>query len=317
MAAQDYPLVLNRQGALKLTDWGAYTHYDCGYTKTETAANYQQVLAIVGAIRKNNPVLDELKGFDAEIILFAQPCDPKFGYGIPGRLTFGFCGWFISKGKEVCNKIEPPAWYMNFNVLGNIGNQSYETPERKMAVTPKQKREQAGRRLSELVYTTGTKETVAPGIDRYNGQDIVIYNPDRPSYWLPITVREYYKLTFDYWRLDPDSISRTMGLQMLEAEYASFTEQELDGYAYRIGKGALAGVGTDDSSPQIMKPNPAYWNKSLPKSAIQIIRFVLPADKSYLHHVTAECLQNNSVGYHRARFEEILDLNLFTALIAK
>ena len=50
--AQEYPLVLNKQGSFTMTDWGAYTHYDCGYTKTETAANYQKLLAVINAIKK-------------------------------------------------------------------------------------------------------------------------------------------------------------------------------------------------------------------------------------------------------------------------
>jgi hypothetical protein len=315
--AQEYPLVLGKQGSFKVTDWGAYTHYDCGYTKAETSANYQKVLAVINAIKKSNLVLNELKGFDAELLLFAQQCDPKFGYGIPSRLTIGFCSWIMFKGKEVRNKIEPPAWYINFNVLGNVGSQSYESKDRKKPVTQKEKWEEAGRRLSELVYTTGTKETLAPGIDRYNGQDIVIYNPDRPPYWLPITVREMYKLTYDYWRLEPDSIARELGLKMLDAEYSTFTEEELDGYAYSMGKGALARVGNDKDSPQIMKPNPAYWNKNLPKSTIQIIRFILPANKTYLQSTVDEYLKANSISYHEARFELTLDVFVFASLIDK
>jgi hypothetical protein len=317
MIAQEYPLVLDKQGSFKVTDWGAYTHYDCGYTKAETSANYQKVLTVINAIRKGNTVLNELKGFDAELLLFAQQCDTKFGYGIPTKLTFGFCAWFIYKGKAVCNKIEPPAWYMNFNILGNTGNQSYETKDRKKPVTQKEKFEEAGRRLSELIHTTGKKETLAPGIDMYNGQDIVIYNPDRPPYWVPITVREVYKLTYDYWRLEPDSITRAMMLQMLDAEYSTFTNEELDGNAYTLSKGALAHVGNDEDSPQIMKPNPAYWNRNLPKSAIQIMKFILPADKKYLQNTSDERLKQNGIGYHEAKFEETLDINLFASLIDK
>ena len=315
--SQEPPLILDKQGSFKVIDWGLYTHYDCGYTKAETSANYKKVLAIIDAVRNTNSVLNELKGFDAEITLYAQQCDPKFGYGIPGRIRFGFCSWFMFKGKPSIIRDEPPAWYMYFNILGNSGNQSYEPQNKKKSLTKKEQWEEAGRRLSELIYTSGKKETLAPGIDRYNGQDIVIYNPDRPAYWLPITVREMYKLTFDYWRLDPDSIAREMTLKMLDAEYASFTEEELDGYAYTMGKGALARVGNDPNSPQIMKPNPAYWNKALPRSAIQIIKFILPSNKTYLENTAAEYLKANSISYHEARFEVSLDVYRFSSLIDK
>ena len=69
--------------------------------------------------------------------------------------------------------------------------------------------------------------------------------------------------------------------------------------------------------PQIMKPNPAYWNRSLPKSAIQIMKFILPADKKYLQNASEERLKQNGIGYHEAKFEEVLDINLFASLIDK
>lgn len=308
-----YPLLLNKQGNFKVIDWGLYTHYNCGFTKTETTANYQKVLALIDAVKKGNSVLSECKGFDAQIILYAQQCDPKYGYGIPGNITFGFCSWFDFKGKESVSRIEPPAWYLQFNILGQRGG--YDTG--KKPVTRKEQWEEASRKLGDLIRTMGEKETLAPGIDRYNGQDIVVYNPARPAYWLPITVREVYKLTFDYWKLNPDSISREYGLQILEAEYATFTEEELDGYAYVMGKGALAGVGNDTNAPQIFRPNPDYWDKKLPKSAIQILRFQCNANKEYLHNRVEEYLKALSTSYNEARFEEQLDVYQFDGLIDK
>jgi hypothetical protein len=315
--AQEYPLVLNKQGSFKVTDWGAYTHYDCGYTKAETTANYQKVLTVINAIKKGNPVLNELKGFDAELLVFAQQCDPKFGYGIPVKITFGFCAWFVNKnGKEVCNKIEPPAWYMNCNILGNIGSQSYEPLTPKKNLTKEDKWRAAGRKLNELVRVQGPKETLAPGSDRYNNYEVVVYNPARPAYWLPVTVREVYQLTFDYYKLDPDSLSRSLTLQILENEYATFTEEERDSYAYSVGKGGLAQVGLDETSRQIMRPNPAYWNRSLPKSAIQIIRFNLPADREYMIKEAAQ-LKSKNVSFYETSFEAALDVLLFASLIDK
>jgi hypothetical protein len=108
-----------------------------------------------------------------------------------------------------------------------------------------------------------------------------------------------------------------MMLQMLDAEYSTFTDEELDGHAYTLSKGALAHVGNDEDSPQIMKPNPAYWNKRLPKSAIQIMKFVLPANKTYLKNTAAEYLKLNSISYHEVRFEVSLDIYQFASLIDK
>jgi len=87
--AQDYPLILNHPGIFKLTDWGVYTHYKCGFTKTETTANYQKITGITDLVRKN-PIMIDQKGFNCPTYVFAIPCESKFGYGIPSELRFDF-----------------------------------------------------------------------------------------------------------------------------------------------------------------------------------------------------------------------------------
>lgn len=43
---QDTPLILDHPSIFKLIDWGVYTHYNCGFTKVETTANYQKIIGI-------------------------------------------------------------------------------------------------------------------------------------------------------------------------------------------------------------------------------------------------------------------------------
>ena len=58
----------------------------------------------------------------------------------------------------------------------------------------------------------------------YDGECYILYDPNRPSYWLPVTVKEVF-----------------------------------DGM-----------IAADKFSP-IVRVNPGYWDKGLPKSAIQFI----------------------------------------------
>jgi hypothetical protein len=97
--AQDYPLMLDHPGTFKLIDWGVYTHWNCGFAKAETTANYQKIIGITDVVRKN-PVFNNQKGFDCETYVFAKNCPDKNGYGIPSELSFGFEDWFMNKGKE-------------------------------------------------------------------------------------------------------------------------------------------------------------------------------------------------------------------------
>jgi len=45
-----------------------------------------------------------------------------------------------------------------------------------------------------MFYMPGKKETIGKGIDRYNRETVIIYNPDRPAYWLPVSIREAFRL---------------------------------------------------------------------------------------------------------------------------
>ena len=64
-----------------------------------------------------------------------------------------------------------------------------------------------------------------------------------------------------------------------------------------------------------MKHNPAYWDKSKPKSDIQIITFRMIQNKKYLSQITREYLEDNSISYHCARFEESLDMEFVKSLL--
>jgi hypothetical protein len=265
-------------------------------------------------------VVNELKGFDLTTRVYAEKCNAKFGYGIPAMINFEFAYWYMSNGRPVCFRIEPPSYKMYINQIRRFYDFGYRATYSFGDKTPpgfnKGAYEAAALQTQELFRTSGKKETLAPGIDRYNGQDIVIYNPDRSPYWLPVTVREAYKLVFDYYKNCPDQTDREMSLKMLNNEYASFTEEELDSEAYSGGKGAFAQIGNDTSSPQIMKINPAYWNRSRPKSAIQFITFRLPPDKKYLGKKAEDCKVKN-IPFYEIKFEAELDIYQLASLIDK
>jgi hypothetical protein len=123
--AQDYPLLPDHAGTFEVIDWGVYTHWDCGFTKTEKTANYQKIIGITELVRKN-PVFINQKGFNCYVYVFAKNCPDKFGYGIPSELSFGFGDWFLSDaGKPVFQHIEPPSWKLHVNYLNQIIGSSF------------------------------------------------------------------------------------------------------------------------------------------------------------------------------------------------
>ena len=120
--------------------------------------------------------------------------------------------------------------------------------------------------------------TVEPGIDVYDGEWFIIYDPSRPPYWITVTVNEAFAAVRESMSKWEDDYGTRMQKEFVEKEYAEIPESERDKPAY-FGGGISRvthkpGYGDQDSIfPRIVKVNPDYWNRELPKSAIQIINF--------------------------------------------
>lgn len=324
LQAQNYPLLPDHPGTFKVIDWGVYTHYNCGFTKTETTANYQKIVKITDLVRKN-PVFIDQKGFNCEVYVYAENCPDKFGYGIPSELSFGFGDWFMDKGQPKYYRIEPPSWKMQVNRFSGFLNGSYALGAPKPTEKPRdgfdyEKWKSVNDKLSECYSLVGQKEEPAHGIDRYNGEVIVIYNPDRPPYYLPVKFREIAELKIQYWKLHPDKMQADLILPMLEAEYAQTTPAERESWAYNNTADTrfpFLGITPLEGPQPVVRLNPEYWNKKLPRSSIQFITFNRLADTKQYTSTKEEWLKQNAVGYSLNRFLEALDITALMPAIDK
>jgi len=107
---------------------------------------------------------------------------------------------------------------------------------------------------------------------------------------------------------------------MMEAEYAKFSETERDGWAYNNTYDERSPVLqiTPISGPQpAVRLNPEYWNKKLPRSAIQILTFNRLTDTKRYTTEKEEWLKHNAAGYSLSRFLEALDINSLVPAIDK
>jgi len=322
--AQDYPLLPDHPGTFKLIDWGVYTHSDCGFTKTETAANYQEIIKITDLVRKS-PVFVNQKGFECETYVFAENCPGKSGYGIPSSIRFGFGDWFIDKGQPKFYRIEPPSWSISVNQLKGFVGSNYGLGASKPTEAPKpgfnfEKWKSANDKLSDCFYLVGEKEALGNGIDRYISEVIVVYNPDRPPYYLPVKFREIAELKIEYWKQHPEKIESDMILPMIEAEYAQISETEREGWAYNNThdeRFPFLGITPLEGPQPVVRLNPEYWDKKLPRSAIQFLTFSRLTDTRQYTRQKEEWLKKNAPGYSLNRFLETFDVNALTNAIDK
>jgi hypothetical protein len=287
--AQDNILLKEKPGTFKITNGtlngqGPDQYMkSCDFTDVEATVARNNLIALVGIFRRN-PVLKDIRGFDGYCYLNGGRCNTKFGYGLPSTPCFFFETWTMRKGKEIKQTIEPPQWRFEVNMTEKFCSNGFNVTNYSDAYNPtnpafsEDAMDKATFALREIFYLPGIREEVSPGIDRYDEQ-IVIFNPDRPVYWEQITIREVFRLMMDYWKLIPNKITNEAMMPVLEREFSKFSETEKNGFAYFGNPGSISRIGSAVNETPVMRPNPEYWNRKLPRSAIQFMVLEIPLKK--------------------------------------
>lgn len=298
-----------RPGTFEILGRTEFVSAQGNFTKAELTANIERLNNLVTILRQNE-VLAEIKGFACRT-WFHRMAPAKCEYGVPATVKIEFCSFFYNKEKKVVyNTIEPPNWELYVNKADGLPGASSGFD-------------------SEKGYFTAplNKKTIVPGVDVYDGEFFVIYDPSRPDYWIPVTVNEAFECARAFAAREKDEYSFALNKQFLDQEWNDIPAEYSDKPAY-FG-GGLSRVtyqngygGQDSLFPRIVKVNPAYWNKSLSKSAIQIITLHAVQNKVYLKQLLDECLQysDRGSGCNLPRFEYsygIDDIKRLTSLIVK
>jgi hypothetical protein len=297
LTAQELPLLTEKQGTFQILSRTDYVGYDCGFTKAEVTANLQRITDLVNVVRQN-PVLANPKGFDGRARIYNVNCNYPGAYGIPSRISFEFASWYkLKDGNPARGLIEPPEWSLYINQAIPGWGSSY------------------GHDAKHGYFTAPLrKKTVEPGIDIYDGEWFVIYDPSRPPYWIPVTVNEAFAAVRESMNNEKDEVAASYLKEYVEKEYAEIPESDRDKPAYYGGGVSRVTsehgyAGQDSIFPYIVKVNPEYWNRNLPRSAIQLINFHAVQNKEYLRKLKEEYLRNNSISYNVKRFEESFDMD--------
>jgi len=258
------------------------------FTPAEMAASMENLKKLVDIVREN-PVLADIKGFMGRARIYdisnTHPCN----YGVPARISFEFSDYFYSKGKILYNTIEPPEWSVFVNRMSGPWN---------------------GFNTGKCMFTIPLKKkTIAPGIDVYDDVTYVIYDPSRPPYWVPVSVEEAFTVAREEAKKEKDEIAAKYMFEFVEKEWAAISPANLKKQAF-FGGGVTrvsdsSGFGGENNLfPPIVRVNPEYWNKNLPKSAIQFIILTISMDKKYLKSEYENCLkyQYNGETCNQGRF---------------
>jgi hypothetical protein len=286
-------ILTEKHGTFEILSRTNYANIDCGFSKAEMTANLMKITDLVNTVRQN-PVLSDIKGFEGRARIYNVNCNDNGGYGIPSRISFEFCSWFRQKnGTETYSSIEPPEWSLIINKLKPNTNRWHFS---------------SGDFLGDNNFFTvpQKKETIDKGIDMYDGECFVVYNPDRPPYWLPVTVDEAFSRLREYWKKESNKALQEQALSLLESDYAAIPVADRGKPAHLCCN--LSGIGADTDSPSIVRINPEYWDRRLPKSSIQFIYFRSITNKEYLRGLIKEAKDRGDTPYLTI-FEESFDMD--------
>lgn len=302
----------DRPGTFEILGRTDYTVPECGFSKADVSANLERIRDIISVIRQN-PVLNDIKGFNgrARIHTMSMTCKEKQWYGVPSRVSFEFSSFFLSKDGQVrFNTIEPPEWSLYINDLIPGWSDSFNTKHGFFTVPL-------------------NRETIEPGIDVYDGECFVLYDPSRPSYWIPVTVEEAFAAAREEIYNEKDEIARKYMKEMFDKEYNAVSESDRNKPAFFGGNlsrvSTTSGYGGQDNLfPRIMKVNPDYLDRQSPRSAVQFIWFRSSQNKQYMKQRLDECREyskkGSGSGCDLARFElsfGLTDIRNLAAVVGK
>jgi hypothetical protein len=244
---------------------GSYSFLsNIGAAKAESSAFGNQVKALSDYFHATLPVMKTNQGFDLKAILFGQWDDEyrkrASSYGLRGELRFDFQLFLKEKGKETKWTVEPPHWSFRINdtEAGHGGNL---------------KEGNAGSLLKELFMVFPLVREIAPGVRYYDCEPrtcggLVVFNPERPPFWLPVTVREVVKAKLEFYQADAGN---KMLYDYIKPLVDKLSPADLNAPAFFGSEDAILNVNGKGQGLQIMRFNPDYWDRTLPPSAIQWI----------------------------------------------
>jgi|APCry1669188910_1035180.scaffolds.fasta_scaffold01327_3 hypothetical protein len=248
----------------------------------EVVAFNKNVANLAEWFHRKVPLLINPKGFDLDACAYGI-WDDKYklqhcNYGQRGELNFNFL-MFYSNGRQWI--IEPPHWSFNINNTETGHGSNTNLPgwdSTKDPASLEKPMNEAAADLNDLFRIFPFVRDIAPGVRLYGDGNLIVFNPDRPPFWIPVTLREVAEMKLAYYKFKELDL-----LPYLKEEIAKLTEEDLNSLAYS---------GNDDLfilkvhpkmenqemeyGGQIMRFNPDYWDRSLPPSAIQFMTFYYP-----------------------------------------
>ena len=228
----------------------------------------------------------------------------KEDFGIRSSIGFVFHHYWIENGvigRATGNTAHGTEIYINSPIY-YISTQ-FDEAEFKTDDPPhlKQALEKARENLRTYYTTAPIIKEIAPGVRLYAPSQgtwfkgvLLVFNPDRPEIWIPVTVREIMEVKLAYYKVkheidsinyekmvtswakmnfnpDPEHTMRPKLYEVIKKEYENFTAEELNlpAYSCPTEECGISSINARGDGRAVVRFNPACWDRSLPAAAVQ------------------------------------------------
>ena len=250
---------------------------------TELAAFKKKITQVVTTLQQN-PVTANPIGFEPTVTsaIFANMFSYNYDVNrlagkIPqAEIVIRFCILYretaTGKSSKDCMEVEHCDVWLNSmdRTMSSSGYHTYIP-----TLNPKPIDEAFGL-MNEVFQAPEVVATPAEGVTLYANGRLVLARTDRPI-WIPVTAGEYFDLQIRYWTLTSARDGNSIFLDMLKKEKATFSEADLKKPAYN-GENPASLITVTPNKRPYMRFNPAYFDKQLPRSHVQLITVALNID---------------------------------------
>jgi hypothetical protein len=281
---------------------------NCQYISDKSAFS-ANMNSIADWLHRNNSLVIQPTGFNAQVNLNSLCKDVENslaykGYGNQGSIYIKFQLFSIDNGKEKIWTDYCPNTGIHVNnfiykiatQFNEAGYQTGDSPELKQPL------EKALEYLKQYWIAAPLEKEIVPGVRIYAGGHLLVFNPDRPEFWIPVTVKEIMEAKLAYYKIKqeideirweknltewaklgykPDPANKPCVYDMIKKEFDALTPQELNSWAYSSAENGISMINADGKGRPVMKFNPECWDRTLPKTAVQFIymEYVQPSEE--------------------------------------
>jgi hypothetical protein len=254
-------------------------------------------------VRQSDPIVKNSVGNEVRVTFSGNLCDKSLkyeDYGIHCQIYFAFHHFWLEDGVSYTatgNTAHGTGFQIN-NPIHLISTPFIESGfQSGDPIQLKQALQSALENLGKYYAVAPVLREIAPGVRHYAGtgshaEVILVFNPDRPDIWIPVTVKEimeaklaYYKVkqeidsinyekTLAQWaklNFKPDRAMRPNQYDLMKNEFGNIAAADLNRAAYSSSQSGISTINVRGEGRPVMKFNPLCWDRTLPVTSVQFI----------------------------------------------